>query len=883
MNWNNVSARLNKLSAGKPLGGGPENSNGLQINTGQRASLCGIGERLPRNGVIIADEVGMGKTRIAVGLARSVIDCGGRVAIVIPPGLGYQWQDELREAMITSPPILRSLWQYFAAWEPETPAEQRPWDREQVVLISHAFTNWRLGTTSQAWRWALLPEVYCRWRRSRDGRYPRAYHNNHALSDPWVNRAAQNIINVAEQGSTGSAARLQRLLDRLKDETPWPGSLDAAEYSANESLRPKLEQVVGLGLGFFDLIIVDEAHKSRHYDSALSRLLESVVQKTPSARRVAMTATPVELNAGQWKNTLGRIGIDGKEIGMVIDHFAKCVDRVRKTPSDEEARRRYYESARSFEDTLTPYLLRRDKRQDPGVVAFTNYTGESAHSYRQEQMVEVDPRDLSLAWKQTVCAAEALSVVTRGLNDHSSKRLRLTLGNGHGVAALIDQLNRDDRHDHDPDSDGEIDSVSDASPDNDDETETKRTARAHWWKRVITETLGKTGQPLLDHPAILSAVVAIEDADRKSEKVLVFGRFIRPLQDLVRLLNARALFRCLDEGRLWPQSKIIDDEWPAIQAAHLQLDRPGQLDRASLDGQLARQYRTLEQRREILRRHLMEDIGQGLQAHPDDSRVVRFFEAFKVSVETHHRPAEDQSHTLAIMARAIQELLPLSDANRDREQTALAFVELLDALSERDEGDADGDGVLDEQEAAKLWPVLEQRLIEEYNRPQGGFARLMYGGTKPETRRLLQLAFNRSHSWPRVLVSQSQVGREGLNLHTACRTVFLLHPEWNPGVVEQQIGRVDRVNSHWETSCRHAIDKGCPPEELPRIMVQPVVFRGTYDEWNWQVLRKRWDDLRSQLHGVILPPHEAEAYRGMEDTVREINQAAPNFNPTETP
>jgi len=74
----------------------------------------------------------------------------------------------------------------------------------------------------------------------------------------------------------------------------------------------------------------------------------------------------------------------------------------------------------------------------------------------------------------------------------------------------------------------------------------------------------------------------------------------------------------------------------------------------------------------------------------------------------------------------------------------------------------------------------------------------MYGGTKPESRRMIQLAFNRSKSFPKVLVAQSMVGREGLNLHKACRTVVLLHPEWNPGVTEQQIGRIDRVGSEWE-------------------------------------------------------------------------------------
>ena len=80
-----------------------------RLNDGQRASLCAIAERLPKNGVVIADEVGMGKTRIAVEVARAVVEAGGRVAILVPPGLGYQWQRELRDGRIEAPQILRSL------------------------------------------------------------------------------------------------------------------------------------------------------------------------------------------------------------------------------------------------------------------------------------------------------------------------------------------------------------------------------------------------------------------------------------------------------------------------------------------------------------------------------------------------------------------------------------------------------------------------------------------------------------------------------------------------------------------------------------------------------------------------------------------------------
>jgi hypothetical protein len=208
-----------------------------------------------------------------------------------------------------------------------------------------------------------------------------------------------------------------------------------------------------------------------------------------------------------------------------------------------------------------------------------------------------------------------------------------------------------------------------------------------------------------------------------------------------------------------------------------------------------------------------------------------------------------------------------------------AFRDLVRAISDRD--DADDDSEINEDEAGELWETIEGRLSEEYNRPQGGFARLMFGGTSPESRRVIQLAFNRPKSFPKVMVAQSLVGREGLNLHNSCRIVVLLHPEWNPGVVEQQIGRVDRVDSHWCQQLRTAIASNTPVDRLPRIEVRPVIFRGTYDEHNWEVLRRRWDDLRAQLHGIVLPPStpingEDEEGRRLVD---EISKAAPNFSP----
>lgn len=113
--WAQVAQMLQKLASQEPTS--------KQLNAGQKASLLALAKRLPDNGVIIADEVGMGKTRIAAMLVKAVAEAGGRVAILVPPGLGYQWTDELKTATAPhTPPILRSLWQYLQAWNPDAPA-----------------------------------------------------------------------------------------------------------------------------------------------------------------------------------------------------------------------------------------------------------------------------------------------------------------------------------------------------------------------------------------------------------------------------------------------------------------------------------------------------------------------------------------------------------------------------------------------------------------------------------------------------------------------------------------------------------------------------------------------------------------------------------------
>jgi len=851
-----------------------------RLNPGQRASLRGIASRIVTNGVVIADEVGMGKTRIAVEVARCVIKSGGRVAILVPPGLGYQWQAELRDGEINDvPPILRSLSAYLGAWTDN----QEPWFAKQAVMVSHAFTNWRLGGANAAvWRWALVPEFYARCREMTDGRLPRGYHGNDKLA------RGENCSDVAKSIfaalPTNRKHPTRRLLEKLVD-VQWPRPLDPTEYSNDGELRRWLERSVGIGLGAFDLVITDEAHKSRGIESGLSRLLESVIVPSDTARRLALTATPVELDVSQWRSTLSRLGLDVTALARVQEatsQYADAVKRVRQAwRSSPEARAAYKIAAIRFHETLSPYLLRRDKREDPDVRSFHAHSGLPINAYRKETEISVNTADLSTAWRKAICAAESLSVVTRQSGDPVAKRLRLTLGNGHGIAALLDQIKRADDDHRQEQFDG-ANTVSAQKEETGSAADVKRQERAQWWLNAISQAFDQGDESLFDHPAIKKAVETIETETQRDEKVLVFGRFTLPLRALVDLLNAREMLRRVQNKEPWPQAKVHGDrdgdaensEWLAVRAAHRQLMSPLQLE--TLDETLRIRYERERQRREDFRDRLIAKIEAGWQTHNAGTHFRAIFDAFRRSVDANMPGERTEQSSLGLVARAMMELLESPDA--EAPEYASTFCQLIEAVSDRDDAD-DDDYEIDTDEATKLWDEIETRLRDEYTRTQGGFARLMYGGTSPESRRMIQLAFNRARSFPRVLVAQSLVGREGLNLHKSCRIVVLLHPEWNPGVVEQQIGRVDRVDSRWCNELKKALESETPADRLPRIEVRPVIFRGTYDEHNWKVLRERWDNLRAQLHGDVISPEFASVNHEDQALFDEISNAAPNFSP----
>ena len=78
--WTRAASELRTIVADDALGQLAEQ----HLDDGQRASLMWMAERLPQTGVVLADEVGTGKTRIACAVVLAVVKAGGRAAVVVP-------------------------------------------------------------------------------------------------------------------------------------------------------------------------------------------------------------------------------------------------------------------------------------------------------------------------------------------------------------------------------------------------------------------------------------------------------------------------------------------------------------------------------------------------------------------------------------------------------------------------------------------------------------------------------------------------------------------------------------------------------------------------------------------------------------------------------
>jgi hypothetical protein len=444
-----------------------------------------------------------------------------------------------------------------------------------------------------------------------------------------------------------------------------------------------------------------------------------------------------------------------------------------------------------------------------------------------------------------------------------------------------------------------------------DELAKRKIARvAYWYRRLrdarrrVLDTLepvsGVQLDPEAEHPRILEAVKEIEFWTGRGEKVLVFGVFLRPLQLLMHVLNVRHALSVADKRMPLPHSLVSNPvllgiahrQWPRMRKEGLLTGRLATDDWGDVRRALRESHKAYKNLRGRVRKAVKACIKTwradpsllgGVPRDGDldsalEDRLVTFVVDDYLRISASAKP---EGNAPEPADRSVEELA--KEFRRDYIAPLLRELDdpaVLDGVAHPVErADADGG---EESASAKRQTILREEFVkpkkpgklDDSDNRQSLHARFLHGETKWGTRRHLQAAFNRHGASPWVLIAQSQVGREGLNLHESCRMVVQFHAEWNPAVLEQQIGRVDRKGSLWEKSFEQWWDgKG----DLKFIEVRQLMFEGTYDAFQWESVMRRQHVFDASLFCFLLPGGAWERVPEAQRT--ELIESAPIFSP----
>ncbi len=906
--WERVSSRLAEWCKHVEL-----------FKYGQQNSLKWISKHIPENGIIIADEVGLGKTRLALLTMIAVLEEGGTVVAVVPPGLLYQWSQEAQDVMLALETIYG---EQIQKWKPIT---LRTYDElftvigekdryplannkeQRWVLVSQTFDLYRIRSAARCWRIELPALVKAHW----------AVSENAHGKDKWIQYRRQRGIEGADYQENSwwymenKAAEflskgkyIQAFHTIWDDERIRPNNNGddianekcALFFQNNQPGRKLLMHLVGRLIGSIDLLVMDEAHKSRDDDDVpqkrLGRLLGEILVTSKQCRRLSMTATPIELDPEQWFSLLKRTEItdmhlDWANIENAIRQFSWDLKQASSRPDQLGELDRLIKSARQFEKALAPFVTRRRRLHQEEMQKLLPANLQGTHPHRELNTHPIQIQNLSEPWRKMVLALEGQGLASKGLASLGHAQRQADIRYSSGLQCEFD-LEEPKQH------------VA--------EELSRKDLRMRAWaklQRDLSDSMSGKGESWLwNHPRIVQAADRIEelctlDGLTPREKILVFGRFTEPMKALRDTLNLRQTLRILDTGKIGMVSFEITQE-KYLDYLYRQQHQKNSFS-GNLKGKLISREQLLvnvekargryEKVRDSLGDRFHDEMEDWIENQPGDGALRQLK---KESPDTYKKVFDVlRADILDDLLYHSKDLKSLPDAKihllaHEAWVSHLRCIlhdtdeaEELDTERSNNDGKKTGYKGNDKQLAhldSRADLIAPERFKEYLKRePRSHFCRILDGSVQHATRRSVQASFNRHEAGPYVLIAQSTVGREGLNLHKACRRVFLFHPEWNPGVMEQQIGRVDRIESLWNRMAKEWHLNESPKSEYPKIEVESLVFSGTYDEYQAKILRHRRASLNAQLFGALLDEETME--KVPEEYRKKLADAAPKWEP----
>jgi len=850
----------------------------------QRRTANDILQRLKtQEGVILADQVGMGKTYVALAVAASQILSTpdlGQVVIFVPAAVADKWVREWRkfsESLLEPGSGIRCVDHALRSGEELLKKlDDHTNERAHIIVVTHtALTSSlkddfiQLALLHHATRHlktgAELRQRIAKWSTGNSGlfrnsRFKDAKDVVKLLDTPPSNwRATWQIRTGEELADDPVPGALERAVKKISlkelkatiEALPIRSSVGIKERlnDAREALNAATQVAWKWMLSSTDLdlplLIVDEAHRLKNPDTNIGRLFgkRSVDPKDGALdgtfrRMLFMTATPFELGHKELIQVLGRMDavrpLEQPELPSLPERL-KVLEKVLteaqskadgldkawgRLSIDEVAvfdtwsptaiapagiaavAREAWEHAKlavkarkEMHQALKPWIIRheRERRRDYQCGAAISTDGDKKSGGL------ATPEHLALPFL-LAARAQALAI------DEKQERPYFAYGIASSFEAFLRSgVDRDERDSDEAEreKDGDSETLSEQIP---------AAGAIGWYQGEIARAL-KSERVRDGHPKIQATVEKAAQLWLEGEKCLIFCWYIRTGEVVERALTTR-----------------IDGLIAEKAAAALGTDSPEET-KTELDRIANRLFRSDSASYEHLRQRLREALFEAAGCNDDvvdlvvDSAIRHLrTPSYLVRYTELSRTIDDEQVWAGICGANPRGIVLLERWRVFAERLASARTQFEKAHAE----DAH-DG-----EFARIHDALLGAESEEEHAAQRGAklvpVRRASGGTAREIRERLIAVFN-TPLFPDVLVASSVMG-EGIDLHLECRFVIHHDLDWNPSVLEQRTGRLDRIGALAE-------------REDKNIVVYEPYLAGTHDEKMFLVVKDRaqWFDI----------------------------------------
>lgn len=877
----------------------------------QRRTAADILTRLQtQEGVILADQVGMGKTYVALAVAVSQILSTpelGQVVIFVPAAVADKWVREWRkfsESLLEAGSGIRCVGQPIRSGEEFLKKlDDRPEDRVHILVVTHtALTTTmkdsfvQLALLHYATRYARDGSIHrqriAKWSTGRNGliRDPRFKDDvvaellNTAPSKwrkKWKHLTGEDLQDDPVPLALANAAPKLPMHDLRTAIANLPirssGDIEKRLQNAREVLAKATQITWATVLSSIELdlplLIVDEAHRLKNPGTQISRLFASRSENAEAGvlngifrGMLFLTATPFELGHSELIQVLSRMEAvfpleplpkrslqqrlsELKDVLYAAQASAHTFDEAWGRISTNElvefdtwetnapppsgvtaAVREAWEYAKlavrarkKMSEALKPWVIRheRERRREyhPGAAIIANGGNVSGGLPIPESAALPF---LLAARAQSIALDEKDARPLFAYGIASSYEAFSRLGTGESSDVRDSDLSDEDREDKSVLDSGrrlESDAVS-------------------WYRAQIEQALNHADT----HPKIQATVDKALQLWRQGDKCLIFSWFIKTGEAIEHVLAKRV-------------DNLILEEASAAFGANTHEESRIELDRIS-DRLFRSDSSSYERIRQLLVDELIEDAGR----HQDvlelvvDAAVRHLRTPSYLVRYTHLNSDITDKEVWAGINGANDRKIVLLDRWRQFANRLARARNQIEFVNSRDEHDS---------EFARIHAALLGTDTEDDNQSLRRGASLhpvrrAHGGTKRDVRERLVALFNTPFS-PDLLVASSVMG-EGIDLHQECRYVIHHDLDWNPSVLEQRTGRLDRIGALAE-------------REEKNIEVYEPYLAGTHDEKMFRVVtdRAQWFDVvMGRATGIDEQATDAEEMRvPLHDRIRE--------------